>query len=116
MSETRKMMRDAPEMLYNLFDAATRAAQQAGLNDEQADQLAIQIIDELEEHWAGLQLYFAKGTRMRLRQRDLDIYREFSGHNHAELAAKYKVSIVWVYAIVKRVKDAIHDDAQQPLL
>ena len=57
---------------------------------------------------------------MRLSKRDLDIYREFTGDNIKELAAKYKVSAVWIYAVIRRVKDQVRantpQDNQQPLL
>jgi|SRR5690606_40480392 len=116
MTAARKLMRDAPEMLTDLFDTASAAARRAGLNDEEADTMALEIIDTLTEAWAGQQLYFGKGARMRLRQRDLAIYQDFTGDNHAELAAKYKVSKVWVYAVLRRVNYEINSETQQSLL
>jgi Mor family transcriptional regulator len=116
MSTQTKFLRDAPEMLMDLYDHTAAAARKAGLSDDAADKLAIEVVDQLGETWAGQQLYFGKGCIMRLRKRDLDIYNEFDGKNHAELAAKYKVSTVWIYSIIRTVKKQIHADAQQPLL
>ena len=53
---------------------------------------------------------------MRLSKRDLDIFREFTGNNVPELAAKYKVSAVWIYAVLRRVREQTSTDAQQALL
>ncbi|MEH5865258.1 Mor transcription activator family protein, partial [Escherichia coli] len=37
-------------------------------------------------------------------QRDREIFREFNGRNHHELARKFGVSLQWVYSVVKRVR------------
>ena len=116
MTVARNIMRDAPEMLADLFDTVATTANKKGFEAEAADELALEVVDLLTAAWAGQQLYFGKGTHMRLRQRDLDIYREFDGKNHAELAAKYNVSVVWVYAVIRKVKARIHSETQQSLL
>ncbi|HEL5982467.1 TPA: DNA-binding protein, partial [Escherichia coli] len=33
-----------------------------------------------------------------------EIFREFNGRNHHELARKFGVSLQWVYSVVKRVR------------
>ena len=107
---------DAPEMLADLMDAGSTIARQFGLDDEQADELALRIVEQLENDWRGQQLYFGSTTKMRLSKRDLDIFREFTGNNVPELAAKYKVSAVWIYAVLRRVREQTSTDAQQALL
>ena len=116
MSDARRIMRDAPEMLADLFDTIATAAAETGLNQEKADELALSVVDQLAAAWSGQLLYFGKNTHMRLRQRDLDMYRDFDGHNHAELADKYKLSVVRVYAIIKKVEELISVEGQQSLL
>ena len=116
MSDARRIMRDAPEMLADLFDAIASAAAERGMNQDDADALALAVVDQLADAYAGQLLYFGKGTHMRLRQRDLDMYRDFDGHNHAELADKYKLSVVRVYAIIKKVTELISVEGQQSLL
>ncbi len=116
MTAARNIMRDAPEMLADLFDTIATAAAETGLNQEKADELALSVVDQLAAAWSGQLLYFGKNTHMRLRQRDLDMYRDFDGHNHAELADKYKLSVVRVYAIIKKVNELISVEGQQSLL
>lgn len=116
MTPARTLMHDAPEMLMDLFDAVSLKAQQAGIDHDTADQIALDAVDELSECWAGQQLYFAKGVNMRLRKRDLNIYQDFTGNNHADLASKYNVSVVWVYAVIKKVKQQIESETQGSLL
>lgn len=116
MTDARKIMRDAPDSLLDLFESVSTAAVAAGLDREKADKIGLEVVDILAAAWGGQAIYFAKNTHINLRQRDLNIYREFNGSNHAELAVKYNVSIVWVYAIIKRVRDSIRSDSQMPLL
>jgi len=117
MSNDRKM--NAPEFLADLFDIVSRLGQQQGLNKDEADELADLIVDDVCDEWGGLPIYIGKGTHMKLSQRDLDVYREFTGDNHQELAHQYGISKVWVYAILRRVKRQLEAKAaeqQQPLL
>lgn len=113
------MSHSAPEFLTDLYDISATIARENGLDDERADAMALQIIDKLRPNWEGTQPYFAKGLSMKLRERDLKIYQEFTGNNHSELAVKYNVSRVWVYAIIKQVDAEVRRRAregQQPLL
>ncbi len=99
----------APEFLADLFQYTSDIAQSQGLCDEAADRLADLLVERVAEEWGGLPIYIGKGTYMKLSRRDLGIYREFNGKNHQELAHRYGVSKVWVYAIIRRVKRELGD-------
>ncbi|MCN2537284.1 DNA-binding protein, partial [Escherichia coli] len=47
---------------------------------------------------------FPMGMVWKVSQRDREIFREFNGRNHHELARKFGVSLQWVYSVVKRVR------------
>ncbi|MEN1655852.1 Mor transcription activator family protein, partial [Pseudomonas aeruginosa] len=49
-------------------------------------------------------VYFPMGMVWKVSQRDREIFREFNGRNHHELARKFGVSLQWVYSVVKRVR------------
>jgi Mor family transcriptional regulator len=110
-----KVVRDGPELLVNLCEVISRQVREAGLDWETADTVALAVVESMAEQWGGQSVYFPKGShaQMRLRKRDLDIYREFTGHNHADLAARYGVSKVWVYAIVRRLREEIRKHGTQ---
>jgi len=55
-------------------------------------------------HWGGQNIYFPMGLSYKLSQRDRQIYDDFTGANHSELARKYGVSLQWIYKIVKTVR------------
>lgn len=117
MTDDRRM--NAPEFLADLFQYASDVSRQIGLNDDDADRLADRLVDRVADEWGGLPIYIGKGTYMKLSRRDLDIYREFNGHNHQELAHKYGITKVRVYAIIRRVKRELEEknsSNQRPLL
>lgn len=112
---TELLMRDAPELLRDLYDQAAHIARQNGLDRENADRLALALVDVMTDNWGGRNFNFPKGTTMRLLKRDLAIYREFDGNNHSDLAEKYDVTTVWVYSIIRRVRALIRDERQPGL-
>ena len=54
-------------------------------------------------HWGGQNIYFPMGLSYILSKRDRQIYAEFNGNNHSELARKYGISLQWVYKLIKTV-------------
>ena len=59
----------------------------------------------IAKHWGGQSLYIVKVDCFLADDRDIQIYSEFNGHNHAELAQKYDLSTIYIYRIVKRMGD-----------
>lgn len=112
---TELLMRDAPELLRDLYDQTAHLARQSGLNCEDADRMALALVEVMTENWRGRNINFPKGTTMRLLKRDLAIWREFDGGNHSDLAEKYDVTTVWVYSIIRKVRALIRNE-QQPSL
>ena len=95
---------NAPEIFNHLYTKITDLGKsEAGLSDESAKRLAVSISKAFAEDFGGEVIYIPKGILLPLSGRDLAIYNEFTGDNHNELARKYKVSVAWVYKIIKRV-------------
>ncbi len=93
-----------PELLVDLAEQCSQALREkAGLDQAQADQVAREVADRMAAHWGGQNIYFPMGLSYRLSQRDRQIYDEFTGANHSDLARKWGVSLQWVYKIVKTV-------------
>ncbi|KDT42068.1 mor transcription activator family protein [Escherichia coli 3-105-05_S4_C2] len=65
--------------------------------------------------WGGQNVYFPMGMVWKVSQRDREIFREFNGRNHHELARKFGVSLQWVYSVVKRVRKEELDRMQGKL-
>lgn len=47
--------------------------------------------------------------------RDREIFNEFNGKNHHDLARKFGVSIQWIYSVVKRIRKEELDRLQGKL-
>lgn len=93
-----------PELLVDLAEQVSRALRElAALEPGRADQVAREVADRMAAHWGGQNIYFPMGLSYKLSQRDRQIYDEFTGDNHSELARKYLVSVPWIYKIVKTV-------------
>lgn len=95
---------NAPEILHHLYTKITDLGKsEAALDDDVAKRLAASVSKAVVEDFGGEVIYIPKGILVPLSGRDWAIYQEFNGNNHKELARKYKVSVAWVYQILKRV-------------
>ncbi len=94
----------APEFLADLLAHTKQTLMNHGFSEEQADLIAREISIVMRHTWGGQQIYFPHWLRESLSERDRQIYDEFTGGNHSELASKYHVSVQWVYKIVKSVQ------------
>ena len=70
---------------------------------EQADQVSNELVQRVAELWGGQLIYIGQGYEFKATQRDQQIYAEFNGHNHSELAQKFHIGVSYVYKIVKRM-------------
>lgn len=103
-----------PEVLAHLHDQIEFVLEKLlGLEAETRTKVALAICDQMALDWGGQNLYFPKGCSMKLRPRDEQIYREFTGNNIPELVHKYELSTQWIYRIIK-IKTEDAKRRQQP--
>jgi len=94
-----------PELLVDLAEQCSLALKEsAGLDKDKADQVGREIAERMASHWGGQNIYFPMGLSYKLSQRDRQIFDDFTGANHSELARKYGVSLQWIYKVVKTVR------------
>jgi len=65
---------------------------QLGLPPQQARETALQLLEEIQNEWGGIPLYFPKGHLRRLTKRDQAIYDAFDGRNYIALARAYSIT------------------------
>ncbi|TYG34182.1 transcriptional regulator [Lonepinella koalarum] len=99
----------APELLSDLakrieLGVLSKMPSANDENQQQARQIGIEIAHEIANAWGGEVIYIPRNLILLLSERDRKIYAEFNGRNHSELARKYKVSMQWVYQIVKKMR------------
>ena len=69
-----------------------------------ADQIANHLRNAIAASWGGQLIYIPKDFQAKLSDRDNQIYAEFNGKNHSELATKYNLTIARIYEIIKSVR------------
>lgn len=95
---------NAPELLNHIYTKIVLLGKsEASLDDNNAKRLAVSISKAIIEDFGGEVVYIPKGILLPLSGRDWEIYNNFNGNNHRELAHEYKVSVAWVYQIIKKV-------------
>jgi len=114
----------APEFLRELADHAAQILTAAGMDEASAIERGQEIAARVAKLYGGTRLHIPKGTAngrslfyFELSKRDLQIYREFTGANRDELAARYGISVQQLYAIVQAVRVAARraSEANRPL-
>jgi Mor family transcriptional regulator len=94
-----------PELLVDLAaHCASALRDTTDLDKDKADQVGREIAERMASHWGGQNVYFPMGLSYKLSQRDRQIFEDFNGTNHSDLARKYGVSLQWIYKVVKTVR------------
>ena len=97
---------EMPELLLDLADRTARILQdRIDIDQDLAAHVAAELARNIAESWGGQTIYVPQGLGMFAHERDEQIYKEFNGTNHAELARKYKISMQWVYSIIKKMRE-----------
>jgi len=94
-----------PELLVDLAEqSAALLVDMVGMELMDAAHVGQEIARRMAFCWGGQNVYFPMGLSYNLLKRDRQIYAEFTGTNHSELARKHRVSLQWIYKIVKAVR------------
>lgn len=113
---TRELRTKAPELLADMSQQISSVLiEMLELDKDRADNIGQSITDIMAAHWGGQNVYFPMGLAYKLSQRDRQIYEQFNGSNHSELARKYGVSLQWIYRIIKAVRKHEMEQRQQGL-
>lgn len=93
-----------PELVADLEDQAVACLMSVlPIKRQQAVEVSKKLSHHLTSNWGGQLIYFPKNLLGRVSERDMQIYKEFDGKNHAGLARKYGLTVQHVYRIVKEV-------------
>lgn len=94
-----------PELLLDLTEhIAVALGELVAMESAKAQHVAKEVSDRMAAHWGGQNIYFPMGLSIKLSRRDRQIYDEFNGSNHSDLARKYGASLQWIYKIVKAAR------------
>ncbi|EGK12359.1 Mor transcription activator family protein [Kingella kingae] len=112
MADTR-----VPELVADLEAQAVACLMEnvPTLDGQTATIISKKLSQHLSCNWGGQLIYFPKNQGGKLDERDKQIYAEFNGKNHQELARKYNLAVQQIYKIVKAVEQAEALKRQQGL-
>lgn len=104
-----------PEILADLADQVAIKLAALGIEPEHAAEIGAQTAEHIRVHWSGSSQYIPKGTGWELSQRDRQIWSEFNGRNHAQLARKHGLTEMRIYQIIKAARKALLAKSQDSL-
>lgn len=98
---------EPPELLVDLAaKSAALAKQLFGVTDELADAFGSEIAQLMAAEWGGQSPYIPQGIAWKVSKLHQEVWDAFNGTNHNDLVRRFGISRVWVYRIVKRMRQA----------
>lgn len=105
-----------PEGARLVHDAVLASLKEVlGLSPEAADQAAYDVLRRVLETCGGEYFYVPKDIRLAAHSREIDVWREFNGHNQRELARKFGVTVQYIYQIIARMREKDRKERQAEL-
>lgn len=104
--------RQVCELIADLSDFLSASLIASGINGDIAAEVGPDVADKIAEHYGGQSVYFPFNLAAR---RNAQIYAEFTGENHYQLASKYKASVQHIYRVIK-IQKAAEIASRQPML
>lgn len=94
------------ETLIVMIGAVESKLKDAGIDQEQATKLAALVVDDIRHQCGGMSIYIPKGIGLDTLLKHDQIWQDFRGNNHTELAKKYDLSEQRIYQIVRAIHAA----------
>jgi Mor family transcriptional regulator len=105
-----------PEVLADIARTVhERLMARARLAHQEAAEIALDVAEHVRKNIGGVATYIPRGLSYELSLRDRQIWSEFKGDNHAELARKYDMTEMRVRQIIDRAARADRAARQQKL-
>lgn len=82
---------------------------------DRAHKMGLSIAAGIARYFGGDRFYLPSGNKLDLMLRDKAIWDEFRGHNHQQLARKYKLTVVQIYNVLNKQKALHQSKIQIPL-
>jgi len=89
-----------PKTLGNFLAVTENQIQRSRPDLGDARGLACDVVAAIAHYIGGRQIYLPRDDRLQRALRDYRIYRDFTGHNHEELALRERLTVIQIYNIV----------------
>lgn len=107
MSRGGRMAHRRSELLTDFVAHAEQLLVQHGVRDGDAMSAANALADFLVQHWGGQMISIPLNFQRRLEQRELEIYRAFTGDNYDQIARMFNMTESGARRLVNRVRAKI---------
>lgn len=91
---------------------AEEAMRTLNVGEDLARVLADEIATRFSHELGGAFLYFPKGRVFNTSKLHRQIWNEFTGANHNDLAKKYNINVISIYRILKRQAERERNERQ----
>lgn len=98
----------SPELMQDVYDAVIDMLKEHNISPENKAESAYKVIEAIEHKWSGLLVYIPKKDGQKMKKRNANIKKDFTGDNHSDLCRKYKISLQTVYRILKQPTQGKH--------
>lgn len=96
------------DLLSEAVEPIAKVLQESlGVTAEVAEAAAVEVTMLFAHLWGGQVVYIPKGVSIQASKLHQQIYDDWTGHNHPEVASKHGVSVQYVYRVIKRMRKAI---------
>ncbi len=110
-----KLGPEYPEILADLAMQIRELLIEAKLPEALAEQLALASAERMRQRWGGQLTYIPIGASHEAMRRWLQIWSKFTGDNIPQLAKEFSLSEVYVYQIIRRMREIERERVQSKL-
>ncbi|MCF2829803.1 MULTISPECIES: Mor transcription activator family protein [unclassified Pseudoalteromonas] len=112
--ELGKASERAEGMLFTILELVAEGTKKA-LGEDEAAKLGLDVVDTVRTTFGGEYVYVCKGRKLDAMLKSNQIWAEFRGNNHRELAKKFGCSVQWVYTVIRTKNLILYGDIQGDL-
>ncbi len=109
-------MNNIPELVTDVVDKLTILfINEFKLDKPTAMLIAHRAVRLITDDWGGQLIYIPKNMSGKLSERDINIWKDFNGKNHNELARRYDLTLQQIYKILREIGIREREKNQQDL-
>lgn len=103
--EGRKVSVNGNELTAHLAAVLGHQLMGQGIDTKRAETIAMDVMEEVRSQYAGQNVYFPRGTKVEIFERDLEIYERHARNELtiSQIVQEYGISVQWAYHILRNV-------------
>lgn len=86
-----------PQLLTELAEVVAAVLAENDLDADRCTAIAATVVDQVADLYGGQVIYVPKAARQKTHRRWQQMWDQFTGHNHADLARKFGMGVHGVY-------------------